>query len=159
MKSMLRAATAGWLAATAALAFAAPAPAGAQETEGRTVIVEMVDFGFKPANVTVRPGDVVRFVNTTTSPHNVEFRDVPEGARLGDDYVVPVEEIGTRAATFPPARMGPYLLQKGETYEFIITDAFVSGTYDYVCTPHEAMGMKAELEVLKAPADHGASDG
>ncbi len=161
MKSALRGAAGCWLGLMAGLALGTPAPAGAQEagTDGRTVVVEMVDFGFKPAKVTVRPGDVVRFVNSSTSPHNVEFRDVPDGARLGDDYVVPVEEIGTRAVIFPPARMGPYLLQKGDTYEFVITDAFAAGTYGYVCTPHEAMGMTGELEVQKPPADPSASDG
>lgn len=161
MKNVLRAAAGCFLAATAALALAMPATAQVQEagTDGRTVVVEMVDFGFKPAKVTVRPGDVVRFVNSSTSPHNVEFRDVPDGARLGDDYVVPVEEIGTRAATFPPPRMGPYLLQKGDTYEFVITEAFTAGTYGYVCTPHEAMGMTGELRVQKPPSDQAASGG
>ena len=163
MKSVLRAATRGFLGATAALALAMPATAQVQVagTDGRTVVVEMVDFGFKPARVTVRPGDVVRFVNASTSPHNVEFRDVPDGARLGDEYVVPVEEAGSHAGTsraLPPTRMGPYLLQKGETYEFVITESFAAGTYGYVCTPHEAMGMKGELEVQTPLADPAASD-
>lgn len=167
MKSVLRAEAGGWLVAAAALAFTAPAAAGAQqaeavaEAEGRTVVVEMVDFAFEPAKVTVRPGDVVRFVNTTRTPHNVEFRGVPDGARLGDEYVVPVEETGTRAGTsraLPPTRMGPYLLQKGETYEFVITESFAAGTYRYVCTPHEAMQMKGELEVQTPLADPAASD-
>jgi plastocyanin len=161
MKSVLRAATGCWLGAAVALAFGTPAPAPAQEpdAEAGVVVIEMVDFGFKPAKVTVRPGDVVRFVNMTNTPHNVEFRDVPEDARLGADYVVPVEESRTRTAPPTPDRMGPYLLHKGDTYEFSITDAFVAGIYDYVCTPHEAMGMTGELEVRKPPVDLAASGG
>lgn len=148
------------LAAGAALTLAIPGPARAQEdgSESHVVEIEMTDFAFKPAKVTVRPGDTIRFVQTTATPHNVEFREVPEGATLGDKYVVPVEEIGTRAATFPPARMGPYLLQKGKTYEFVITDAFSAGTYDYVCTPHEAMGMKGKLVVEGMPGAVASGD-
>lgn len=129
--------------ASAAQSVSAAAPAD-------TVTIEMVDFAFQPAAVTVRVGDVVRFVQASNSPHNVEFTDVPDGARLGDEYVLPVEEIGTRAAAYPPERMGPYLVQKGETYAFTITDAFVAGEYRYICTPHVTMGMKGKL-VVEAP--------
>jgi plastocyanin len=148
------------LAAATLVALASPGSARAQE--GRSgdgvVEIEMTDFSFKPAKVTVQPGDTVRFVQTTATPHNVEFREVPEGATLGEKYVVPVEEIGTRAATFPPARMGPYLLEKGKTYEFVITEAFTTGTYDYVCTPHEAMGMKGKLVVEEMPGAVASGD-
>lgn len=155
MKRVLRAATGCWLAATVALAIGMPATAETQEaeTDGRTVIVEMVDFAFEPSEVTVRPGDVVRFVQASSSPHNVEFTETPAGAELGDEYVVPVDEIGTRAATFPPPRMGPYLTAEGETYEFVVTDAFAAGEYRYLCTPHEPMGMKGRLIVEKLPAE------
>ena len=168
MKNVLRAATGCWLGAAVALAFGTPAPAPAQEpdTEAGVVVIEMLDFGFKPAKVTVRPGDVVRFVNTTNTPHNVEFRDVPEGVRFGAAYEAPVEGSavpvaagGARAAPPTPDRMGPYLLHKGDTYEFSITDDFVGGVYDYVCTPHEAMGMTGKLEVQKPPVELAADDG
>lgn len=125
----------------------------------RTVEVEMVDFAFRPATVTARPGDTIRFVQTTTSPHNVEFRDVPDDATLGEEYVVPVEEIGTRAAVYPPPRMGPFLVQEGETYEFVVTGAFAPGEYGYVCTPHEPMGMTGKLIVEKPTEVADASGG
>lgn len=148
------------LAAAAALALATPGPTRAQEdgSESHVVEIEMTDFAFKPAKVNVQPGDTIRFVQATATPHNVEFREVPGDARLGDEYVVPVEEIGTRAAAFPPARIGPYLLQKGETYEFVITEAFSAGTYDYVCTPHEATGMTGSLTVEESPGDVASGD-
>lgn len=155
MNSALRAATGCWLAVAVALVFGTPGTALAQEpdTDDGVVTIEMVDFAFEPAEVTVRPGDVVRFVQASSSPHNVEFAGTPDGTKLGDEYVVPVEEIGTRAATFPPPRMGPYLTAEGETYEFVVNDAFPAGEYRYLCTPHEAMGMKGKLIVEKPPAE------
>lgn len=151
----LRAVVGRFLAVAVVVAFGVSGPLVAQDAEvdAQTVTIEMSDFAFQPARVTVRTGDTVRFVQATNTPHNVEFRQVPDGARLGDEYVVPVEEIGTRPATYPPHRNGPYLLHEGEAYEFVVTDAFVAGNYDYVCTPHEPMGMTGTLVVRTSPAE------
>lgn len=102
--------------------------------EGNTVVVKMVDksateFAFEPANVVVKPGDVVRFVQTVATPHNVEFKDVPAGATLGVE------------------RMGPFLVQPNDTYEVPIGAGFKAGTYKFVCTPHEMMGMMGSITV------------
>jgi plastocyanin len=98
------------------------------------VIVEMVDksateFVFEPKDITVTPGQTVRFVQTGFIPHNVEFRDGPDGTDLG------------------PQAMGPFLLATGETYEVVIDDRFKPGTHKYVCTPHELMGMVGTITV------------
>lgn len=112
----------------------------------RTVVVNMVDFGFDPTEITVLPGDTVRFVQTTATPHNVEFRTVPEGAELAENPVPPAEgPSGTLSS--PPPKMGRYLTQVGETYEFLIDEHLAAGTYDYVCTPHEALGMTGTIVV------------
>ncbi len=140
------------MVATAAATILAVSPATAQEGAGRrprTVVVKMVDFAFEPATLTVSVGDTVRFVQTTASPHNVEFRTVPEGAELAELPVPPAEgPSGTLSSpSSPPARMGRYLTQVGETYEFLIDEHFAAGTYDYVCTPHEALGMTGTIVV------------
>ncbi len=98
------------------------------------VIVRMVDksateYTFEPADITVEPGTLVRFELAGTIPHNVEFKDGPSGTDLGN------------------ARMGPFLLAKGQTYEIMIDARFAVGTHDYVCTPHEMMGMKGTITV------------
>ena len=103
-------------------------------TQGKTVIVKMVDksateFSFEPADITVKQGDVIRFVQTSTMPHNVEFRDGPEGTELNGD------------------RVGPYLLTPDETYEVSIDSRFATGVHKYVCTPHEFMGMVGTITV------------
>jgi len=103
-------------------------------TQGKTVVVKMVDksateFSFEPADVTVRRGDVIRFVQTSTTPHNVEFKDGPEGTEFNGD------------------RVGPYLLTPDETYEISIDNRFATGVHKYVCTPHAFMGMVGTITV------------
>ena len=99
-----------------------------------TAIVKMVDksigqWRFEPADITVTSGDTVRFVLGDAVPHNVEFKKVPKRTKLGD------------------ARMGPFLMAKGETYDVVIDSRFAEGTHEYVCTPHEPMGMKGTIKV------------
>ncbi len=119
---------------TTAPAVQAQAPA---EQDPETVIVQMVDksnaeWRFEPAQVTVHPGDTLRFVQADVVPHNVEFKKTPDKANLGE------------------ARMGRFLTTKGETYDLVIDSRFSPGTYKYVCTPHIAMGMKASFTVEAA---------
>lgn len=104
--------------------------------------VQMKDVGggqwrFEPSAILVHPGDTVRFVQADIVPHNVQFKGQPKGAKLGK------------------AQMGPFLLTKGETYDLIIDDRFVPGVYQFVCTPHEMLGMKGTLEVI-GPTTDGA---
>lgn len=129
-------------ASTLALAFVAlPTGVAAQTdtaTEEDVVVVKMVDksateFAFEPATVTVSPGQTIRFVQEGVQPHNVEFRDPPPEASLDD------------------VLMGPFLVQRGQTYEVIVDDRFIEGSYPYVCTPHEAMGMKGTI-VVEVPS-------
>ncbi len=108
---------------------------GAQVVTVRMVDKSATQYVFEPADITVAPGTVVRFELTGSIPHNVEFKDVPADTDLRD------------------ARLGPFLLTKGATYEITIDDRFVAGTHEYVCTPHEMMGMKGTITVLNGDAD------
>ena len=108
------------------------------ESGPQMVIVKMVDkstgqWRFEPSEITVKPGDTVRFILEDAVPHNVEFKKMPKGTKLGD------------------ARMGPFLMTKGQTYDVIIDGRFAEGTHEYVCTPHEAMGMKGTIKVAPSP--------
>jgi len=134
------------LAITASL-LVLPAPLTPVQTEGAppdgtppVVEVHLVDKGggqwrFEPAAIQAHPGDVIRFIQDDVVPHNVEFKATPAGAQLGS------------------AKMGPFLLSKGDTYELNIDGRFVAGEYSFACTPHEVMGMKATLVIASAPAD------
>lgn len=132
------------------------APAAAQSLPGdpidgiaspRVVTVDMVDFAFEPARVVVRRGDVVRFVQRSSTPHNVEFRETPRETELLEEFKPEVSRIGTRAVDFPPARMGPFLISEGEIYEFRVGSNFAPGEHGIVCTPHESVGMTGTIVV------------
>ena len=57
---------------------------------------------------------------------------------------------GASGTDLGAARMGPFLLAKGQTYEVMIDARFSVGTHDYVCTPHEMMGMKGTITVQES---------
>jgi plastocyanin len=117
------------LFAGAALAQTAARPAG------HLVVVKLVDRGgstpyaFEPAKVSVQPGDTLRFLEDAGVVHNVRFKTHPSGANLGK------------------ATAGPYLTTKGQKYDLVIDGRFAPGSYDFVCDPHEAMGMRGTLTV------------
>lgn len=118
-----------------ALTLFAARPAAAQSApDADVVVVEMKEasatkYVFEPARVEVAPGQTIRFVQQGVVPHNVEFKDAPSGAALDG------------------IRMGPFLMAKGEIYDVRIDEKFTAGTYDYICTPHEMMGMKGTIVV------------
>jgi plastocyanin len=120
-------------AAAAAPATPAPAPAPAPAT-GNVVEVRMVTSAdgatgtFEPANVTVKKGDTVRFITDGKTVHNASFK--------------PVENPGKSNL---PAETGPYLTTPNQTYDVVIN--MDPGTYNYVCDPHAAMGMKGTVTV------------
>lgn len=125
------------LAILASLALMPQQPGGGNSGDPpapQVIEVHLVDKGggqwrFEPAAIQATSGDLVRFIQDDIVPHNVEFKKAPSGAQLG------------------AARMGPFLLQKGATYDLAIDARFTTGEYAFVCTPHEMMGMKATLTV------------
>lgn len=94
-----------------------------------TVTVELLNYDYGPNPIRVQPGDTLRLVNVTDMPHNAVFGDIPDGARLQSK------------------KIGPYLTGKGDTYEMVIDDRFVPGTYEIYCTPHKALGMTGKVIV------------
>lgn len=107
------------------------------DAEPKVFAVRMVDkspteFAFEPSVITVEPGSIVRFVQSGIQPHNVEFKEGP-------------------ATTIPGApKMGPFLITKGATYDIVIGEDVPTGEYEFVCTPHQALGMQGTLVVLGA---------
>jgi len=61
--------------------------------------------------------------------HDVHFTKQASGAKLGG------------------AVTGPYLTTKGQTYDLVINARFAEGRYEFVCEPHEALGMKGTLVI------------
>lgn len=87
-----------------ALLVASPARAG-----GTDHAVEIIDFAFSPATLTITAGDTVTWTN-------------------GDPVV--------HTATSTTGAWDSGDLAQGESYTFSFTEP---GTYDYLCTPHPSM--------------------
>lgn len=106
----------------------------AQDAVRDVVTVSMEDRGggrwrFEPSKIVVTRGTIVQFVQNDVVPHNVEFKNVPKGTELGD------------------AKMGPFIMAEGESYDVLIDDRFANGDHEYICTPHAPMGMKGVIRV------------
>lgn len=115
-----------------------------------TVTIRMKDFKFVPATVTVTPGDTVRWVNTTNTPHDVDFVGEPSGGQLASrDF--PAIAAASRTVydqKGPPPEVSPFLVSQGATYQLVIDPQyFPAGTYSYVCMPHQSFGMKGKIIV------------
>ncbi len=75
--------------------------------QGKIVEVAIEDFSFNPASVEIVTGDTVRWTNMDSTAHTV------------------------KGPTFESK-----VLEKGNTYEFLFTEA---GTYNYDCSIHPSM--------------------
>ena len=106
--------------------------------EGRAVLVRMIAEGdryaFDPAEVTVRPGDVVRFVLTGSQPESVAF-DTTGLSPAG------VEFLRGRGLL-----RGTLLTRPGQVYEASFRDA-PPGRYLFFSVPHAASGMRGAVVV------------
>ena len=129
------------VSACLACGLAIAVPAGAQSSAPgarapHVIVVSLVErtgnkpFAFEPASFTAQRGDTLRFVQASTTMHNVRFKTQPKGAKLGS------------GAT------GPYLTSKGQAYTIVVDSRFAEGAYEIVCDPHDAIGMHGFLTVL-----------
>jgi plastocyanin len=122
---------------------AAAATAGAPIT-GTTVVVQMVGDAngarFEPASVTLKPGDGIRFDLVSLPPHNVAFDPavVPEPAKAALKANMPDQELGELSSRL--------MNNIGESYTLSFANV-PAGTYEILCTPHLAMGMKMKVTV------------
>jgi plastocyanin len=122
---------------------AAPAAAAAPAATGATHEVAM-DFDgkvakFTPADLTIKAGDVVKFIVKSGPPHNVAFNadSIPAGA---------ADVLGKAMAETMAPLTGPMKVGIGESYEISFAGA-PAGLYRYHCTPHVPFGMHGTITV------------
>ena len=122
------------------------APVAAQTTAPppHVVVVQLVvrndpsvPFAFEPSVVQVQRGDTIRFTETANAVHNVRFIKQASGAKLG------------------AAAVGPFLSKVGDTYSLVIDRRFADGKYEYVCDPHQMLGMKGTMVVSEREGAEG----
>ena len=135
---------AGASASAAAPAGGAPAAGGAaQAATGKTWEVKMLGdasgYKYDPANLTIKQGDAVKFTVVSGPPHNVSFYadSIPAGAQaqLAANMPNPMSPLTS-----------PLFNNPGESYTVSFAGV-PKGTYKYFCTPHQALGMHAQLTV------------
>lgn len=107
--------------------------------EVRMILTDDGRYVYQPEELTIRVGDTVRWINVSGGPHNVAFYadKIPAGAAV----------VLNAAMTNKMSDLsGELMLQEDQAYEMIFAGA-PTGTYDYFCTPHEMLGMKASLTI------------
>ncbi len=115
------------------------APAAGGTTHDVNMVLEGSSYKYVPDQLTIKSGDVVRFINVSGGPHNVSFwaDSFPAGAadalKAGmPDQMAPLE--------------GSLLTEPNAVYTVSFANA-PAGEYKYYCLPHLALGMKAKLTV------------
>jgi plastocyanin len=109
-------------------------------------VVQMTSRGagprFVPAEIALRAGDTLRFLNVRGGPHNVQFfiDSIAAGARTLLDSAIGDTRIGPLAAR---------LLWDAEESYTLVVPALEPGRYPFVCTPHYTVGMTGALIVTR----------
>jgi plastocyanin len=95
-------------------------------------------YRYEPANITVKPGDGIKFIMVSGGPHNVAFDPATIAADMKDQLF----------ANMPNSTEGnsPMLVNPNEAWEISLTN-IKPGKYPFHCTPHLAMNMKGEITV------------
>jgi len=127
-------------ATPSAPAAGAAAPAAGGATTNVDMVLEGTAYKFSPAEIKVKSGDVLTFKNVSGGPHNVAFnpKGIPSGADKAIDAAMGANKMGPLTGNLIVEQNGVYTLA---------TNGFPKGSYDFHCTPHEALGMKGKLTV------------
>jgi plastocyanin len=111
---------------------------------GTTHEVKMIGdakgYRFEPANITVKQGDGIKFINVVGGPHNVAF----------DPATIPADVKPQLDANMGTDKMGELSSNMKMNPNESITVSFANikaGQYPYHCVPHLAMGMKGVVTV------------
>jgi len=110
---------------------------------GKTWEVKMIGdasgYKYDPATLTIKQGDAVKWTVVSGPPHNVSFYadSIPSGAQnqLNANMPNPMSPLTS-----------PLFNNPGESYTISFAGV-PKGTYKYFCTPHQALGMHAQLTV------------
>ena len=87
------------------------------------------DYGFAPATLSVRPGDVLRFRVLSGAPHSIAFDStgLSRSAKAALNRAMPGRVSRLR---------GPLLVKEGETYRMVVP-RLPSGSYRFYCLTHQ----------------------
>ena len=115
----------------------AAAPTGTIHTVN--MVLENGAYKYDPAEITVAPGDGIRYVMVSGGPHNVHFDSLQAGQPA---YAQLNANIPNKMGDL----MSNYLTNPGEETVVSFTNV-PAGRYPYVCDPHAAMNMRGVVTV------------
>ncbi|WP_435346470.1 plastocyanin/azurin family copper-binding protein [Haloarchaeobius sp. HRN-SO-5] len=129
----------GFLRTAVGAGAAAGATAGSASGQQQTTVDMTDSLVFDPDEVTVAPGETVRWVNVGNIGHSVTaYEDqIPEEAEFFASGGFNSESAARNG--YPEGD-----IPGGEAYSYTFD---VEGTYDYFCIPHEGVGMVGTVEV------------
>jgi plastocyanin len=110
---------------------------------GTTKEIKMIGddkgYRFEPADVTIKSGDALKFINVTGGPHNVAFdaETMPADAKA---------QLDANMDNKMSDLSSPMLMNPNEAY-IISFGGVKPGKYTFHCTPHLAMNMKGSVTV------------
>ena len=96
-------------------------------------------YRYEPANLTIKVGDGIKFINVNGFPHDVSF--------VGEN--IPAAGRAQLIANMPDQRqplVSQLFIQPNETYTISFGNA-APGEYPFHCTPHLAMNMRGVITV------------
>lgn len=129
----------------------AAAPAAAPTAGGTTHEVKMVlegtagapgSYKYDPAKLTIKAGDVIKFVSVSGGPHNVEF--YPDS--IPANVPAPIKALVMQPLEKGGSIVSDNLKPDGESFELSFAGA-PAGVYKFFCAPHHALGMVGEVTV------------
>ncbi len=96
-------------------------------------------FGFTPATISARAGDILVFKVGSGPPHSIAFD--PTGLARADQTAI------NRAMTGRVSELrGPLLVSVGETYRMVVP-RLTPGTYRFYCLTHQVYGAAGSLVI------------
>lgn len=102
------------------------------------MVGDATGYRYEPANITVKAGDGIKFINVSGWPHNVAF----------DPAAIPANQKDQLFANMPNSMDGSSPMFLTENEEWTLSLANIQpGKYPYFCTPHLAMNMRGEITV------------
>ena len=98
---------------------------------------EMHPYRYVPSTIKIKAGDMVRFTMAADGVHDVSFKNqtLPSGATML------MEHDGELAS--------PLLQVHGQNWDVYFPADMPAGEYNFICTPHVALGMRGKVIVTK----------
>jgi plastocyanin len=126
---------------------AAPAPGGAAPAAGGAthevkMVLEGTSYKYVPSKLTIKSGDVIKFVSVSGGPHNVQF--------YPDSVPANLPAAIKALAVAPPEKGGNIVSETMKMDNESVDVSFAgapAGSYKFFCAPHHALGMVGEVTV------------